>query len=175
MTFATTGSERTPEALAARIFGLDVADPATKRAANALVRANPLLKRIEELPPTVVVVPDVRGVEPATAAPLPAAASSLLLGAALEHVDEIAGAAAEIAAADVDAAREQRRSLQSAELKRQARADKGFAGWLKEAVLEADAGVEEALALRKAQKAAIAELTDDLQALVDLVGRAAQR
>jgi hypothetical protein len=174
MNFATTAGERTPEALAARIFGIKEDDPAAKRAANALVRANPLLRRIEELPPTVVSVPDVRGLEPVSGiTSLAAAATSLLLGAALEHIDEVAGTAAELAKENVAAARAFRKDLEASDLKRRARADKGFAAWLKEAELEALAHLEEARALAKAQKAAIGELADDLEAMLDVLGKAA--
>jgi hypothetical protein len=171
MRFATTSGERSVEELAARIFGTKVGDPETRRAANALVRSNPQLRRIDELPPTVVAVPDVRGIEPGvTTAPLPSAATGLLLRAVREHAGEIEAAAKDLAHEGVQAARSHRKELQSAELKRRARADKRFAAWLKEADEEAKAEIAEARALEGANRAAFAELGDDLEALLEVLG-----
>jgi hypothetical protein len=175
MRFATTSNERTPEELAARLFGTAPDDPATKRAANALVRANPVLKQLEELPPTVVAVPDVRGVEPAIAMPpLPAAAASLLLGAALEHVDDIASAAKELVGASLDDARAHKKELNAAEVKKRARADKRYAAWLRESEADVEGEVQELRALTREQKTAMTELAQDLEALLEVLGRSGE-
>ena len=171
MRFVTTGDERSPEELAARIFGTRIDDPETTRAANALVRANPELRRIDELPPTLIPVPSGGVVATVATAPLPAAAISLLLGAALDHVDEIETAAKKLANENVAAARAQAKELESAELARRARADKGFAEWLKEAKAEAKAQVEEGRKLVQEQKVAMRELKADLDALVKVLAR----
>ena len=172
MRFVTTSGEHSPEELAARIFGTRAGDPVTTRAANALVRANPELRRIDELPPTIVAVPDVRGVEPAVATPaLPAAAAGLLLGVTLEHAEELKAAAKELADEGVAAARSHRTELQSADLRRRAREDKRFREWLGDAEEEAKAEVEEARKLARANEPAFGELTEDLEALLEVLSR----
>ena len=172
MRFATTRGERSPEELAASIFGTELGDPLTTRAANALVRANPPLKGINELPPTLVTVPNVRGTEPAAGTQaLPAAAARLLLSAVLEHADEVGAAAKELADEGVAASREHRKSLGAADVKRRARDDKRYAAWLKEAEAEAKVEVDEARELAREQKTATAELMADLEALLAVLER----
>ena len=71
----------------------------------------------------------------------------------------------------VHAARERRKELNAPEVKRRARGDRRYAAWLREAELDTEAEIEESRTLARAQKTAITELTDDLEALVDVLAR----
>jgi hypothetical protein len=171
MAFTTVQDEGTVAALVSRIFGVDERSAVARRAAKALVEANPELKDLRSLAPgTMIEVPEVKGAEPVEALwPSADVAAAVVLGglrAGLDLLDTGLRAVAEEAESD---ARERLKALRSAEVKRLAREEPQVAVALGLAASDAEADVAAARALRGEYRRALPELRQNLNVLLELL------
>src|SRR5436190_20555890 len=147
--FATMGGERTIRTLARKLY--DARDNETlDRVEKALADANPALADIGKLDVgTPVEVPDVRGVEftPASGS-LSDLARTSGLHSLRESLPDLTETLRDTLNEQVSARRAELRSVDSADVKRVARDDKGVTARLGEARVQADVTLQQAIALR---------------------------
>jgi hypothetical protein len=171
MEYATTKSERTVAELVGRLFGVGERTAVARRAAAALLAANPELERIEELPRgTIVEVPEVEDAAPTEELrPLPDVAAAAVVRRALGELDDLSELVEAIIDDRVARAEGERNIVRSAPVKTLAREDELISDRLETAVADAEAELAEARALRREQRRALEELAEDVAGLAELL------
>ena len=172
MRYVTTSGDKSVAELAARIYGVEERSAAARKAVKEIREANPELESIEELPRgTIVEVPEeVSGNEPRRALEaLTASVGVTAVRSLRAGLDEFAEALEEIADGRLAEAREERKLLGSAAFKAAGREDPALERDRKALTDENEAEIEEARALKKEQKDALASLADELDEILKVV------
>ena len=167
MAYARTDGEKTVEALAHRLYGVEAASPEGRAAGTALRKANPELGRIEDVPAgTVIEVPTLDLPKPTTPVlEFPELAGSVAVEGARADLADLQEALDGLVEERVDDAVRTQRRLQAKTVKKAARADESLAKYLEHVAADAKDEVVEARALRGDQQRAVALLAEDLKEL----------
>jgi hypothetical protein len=174
MAYVRTDGEKTVEALARRVYGVEADSPEGRAAETALRKANPELRRIDKLPPeTVIEVPTLDLPEPTTPVlEFPELAGSVAVEGARADLADLHEALDGLVEARVDDAVRTQRRLKAKTVEKAARADESLASYVEDVADELQDEADEARALRAEQKQALAQLSEDLHELASIFSHA---